>query len=92
VRVPACDPDGRPESGKFDQHFGIAGAFDRPWAVKQGWAGAYAKGTCGPQGAAGTRAATAEGAAPKGAADVDLTRPAAVLTTHPVGTSYAQRV
>jgi hypothetical protein len=92
-------------SDKFDQHFGIAGAFDRPWAVKQGWAGAYAKGTCGPQGAAGARAATAEGAAPKGAADVDLTRPAlhstgtvgaddrsivAVLTTHPVGTSYGK--
>lgn len=92
-------------SDKFDQHFGIAGAFDRPWAVKQGWAGAYAKGTCGPQGAADVRAATAEGAAPKGAADVDLTRPAlhstgtvgaddrsivAVLTTHPVGTSYGK--
>ncbi|MDQ0935772.1 hypothetical protein QFZ49_005744 [Streptomyces turgidiscabies] len=23
-------------SDDFDQHFGITGAFDRPWAVKQG--------------------------------------------------------
>ncbi|MFF8673845.1 hypothetical protein [Streptomyces sp. NPDC015242] len=92
-------------SDKFDQHFGIAGAFDRPWAVKQGWAGKYAEGTCGPQGAAAARAGTAEAAAPRAAADVDLTRPAlhstgtvgpddrsivAVLTTHPVGTSYGK--
>ncbi|MEV6397473.1 hypothetical protein AB0M39_22330 [Streptomyces sp. NPDC051907] len=39
-------------SDKFDQHFGIAGAFDRPWAVKQGWSGFGATGTCGPEGAA----------------------------------------
>jgi hypothetical protein len=26
-------------SDAFDQHFGVAGAFDKPWAVKQGWAG-----------------------------------------------------
>ncbi|MFI8167640.1 hypothetical protein ACIGAN_14930 [Streptomyces sp. NPDC085931] len=99
-------------SDKFDQHFGIAGAFDRPWAVKQGWAGKYADGTCGPQGAAGAaRAATGEGAgeaarpAARGAAELDLSRPAlhstgtvgaddrsivAVLTTHPVGTSYGK--
>ncbi|MGC0207662.1 hypothetical protein [Streptomyces levis] len=92
-------------SDKFDQHFGIAGAFDRPWAVKQGWSGKFAQGTCGPQGAAGTVAKTAGEAAPRAAADVDLTRPAlhstgtvgaddrsivAVLTTHPVGTSYGK--
>ncbi|MFE7900917.1 hypothetical protein ACFU3E_26110 [Streptomyces sp. NPDC057424] len=86
----------------FDQHFGIAGSFERPWAVKQGWAGKYGKGTCGSAAApSGTRAESAA-PAPR-AADVDLTSPAlhttgtvgaddrtivAVLTLHPVGTSY----
>ena len=87
----------------FDQHFGIAGSFDRPWAVKQGWSGTYAKGTCGSQ---ATPAATpAEpGSAPRAAA-VDLSRPAlhttgtvgaddrtivAVLTLHATGTSYGK--
>ncbi|MEU0107707.1 hypothetical protein ABZ313_20385 [Streptomyces sp. NPDC006251] len=88
----------------FDQHFGIAGAFDRPWAVKQGWSGKFGEGTCGPQGAAAAPAAPA-GATARAAADVDLTRPAlhttgtvgaddraivAVLTLHPVGTSYGK--
>jgi hypothetical protein len=94
-------------SDSFDQHFGIAGAFDRPWAVKQGWAGAYADGTCGPQSAAGARAGTpgTDDKAAARAAAVDLTRPAlhttgtvgaddrsivAVLTLHPVGTSYGK--
>ncbi|MFG3513219.1 hypothetical protein [Streptomyces bobili] len=91
-------------SDRFDQHFGVAGAFERPWAVKQGWAGSsYEKGTCGPP-----RAATATGTAspaPAAAAGVDLTRPAlhstgtvgagdrsivAVFTLHPVGTSYGK--
>ncbi|MFC7920949.1 hypothetical protein [Streptomyces cinereoruber] len=91
-------------SDRFDQHFGIAGAFEKPWAVKQGWAGSsYEKGTCGPP-----RVATATGAAsppPAAAAGVDLTRPAlhstgtvgagdrsivAVFTLHPVGTSYGK--
>lgn len=91
-----CASDG------FDQHFGIAGAFDRPWAVKQGWSGSsYEKGTCGQK-----RTATATVArAGSPAADVDLTRPAlhstgtvgagdrsivAVFTLHPVGTSYGK--
>ncbi|BCL18773.1 SH3 domain-containing protein [Streptomyces tuirus] len=93
----------------FDQHFGIAGAFDKPWAVKQGWSGKYAKGTCGSQPASsGAQAgAPTESAAPapRAAAAVDLTRPAlhttgtvgpddrsivAVLTLHPVGTSYGK--
>ncbi|WP_369268823.1 hypothetical protein AB5J55_01215 [Streptomyces sp. R11] len=40
-------------SDDFDQHFGIAGAFEKPWAVKQGWAGSsYEEGTCGPPGTA----------------------------------------
>ena len=90
----------------FDQHFGIAGAFDKPWAVKQGWSGKYAKGTCGSSQAAssGVRAESAA-PAPRAAAAVDLTRPAlhttgtvgandrtivAVLTLHPVGTSYGK--
>ncbi|MFI1722640.1 hypothetical protein [Streptomyces sp. NPDC020489] len=91
-----CASDG------FDQHFGIAGAFEKPWAVKQGWAGSsYEKGTCGS-----ARTASATGtASPAAAADVDLTRPAlhstgtvgagdrsivAVFTLHPVGTSYGK--
>jgi hypothetical protein len=81
-----CASDG------FDQHFGIAGAFEKPWAVKQGWAGSsFEDGTSAP--------------APSTAADVDLTRPAlhttgtvgpddrsivAVFTLHPVGTSYGK--
>ncbi|GAA2258197.1 hypothetical protein [Streptomyces indiaensis] len=89
----------------FDQHFGIAGSFDRPWAVKQGWSGAYAKGTCGPgAGGSGTRAEPAA-PAPRAAAAVDLARPAlhttgtvgaddrtivAVLTLHQEGTSYGK--
>ncbi|MFI1941226.1 hypothetical protein ACH44C_29305 [Streptomyces purpureus] len=93
-------------SDKFDQHFGVAAAFDRPWAVKQGWSGQYAKGTCGP--ASGTplspaaRLAAGRGSA---AASVDLSRPAlhttgtvgagdrsvvAVFTLHPQGTSYGK--
>ncbi|MEU0192144.1 hypothetical protein ABZ250_20065 [Streptomyces afghaniensis] len=98
-------------SDRFDQHFGIAGSFDRPWAVKQGWSGAYAKRTCGasvtaaeaePAAAPATRAAAP---ATKATDGVDLTRPAlhttgtvgaddrtivAVLTLHPVGTSYGK--
>ncbi|MFF5493645.1 hypothetical protein [Streptomyces aquilus] len=91
-----CASDG------FDQHFGIAGAFDKPWAVKQGWSGSsYEKGTCGQ--ARTTPATVTRAAGP--AADVDLTRPAlhstgtvgagdrsivAVFTLHPVGTSYGK--
>ncbi|WP_380905113.1 hypothetical protein [Streptomyces desertarenae] len=91
-------------SDAFDQHFGIAAAFDRPWAVKQGWSGRYAAGTCGP---AGASPAPADGPGPgaPAAADVDLARPAlhttgtvgagdrsivAVFTLHPDGTSYGR--
>ncbi|MFI5800043.1 hypothetical protein [Streptomyces sp. NPDC051677] len=89
----------------FDQHFGIAGSFDRPWAVKQGWAGTYAKGTCGAQSPSSGTPAESAAPAPRAAAAVDLTRPAlhttgtvgaddraivAVLTLHPVGTSYGK--
>ncbi|MFJ5726751.1 hypothetical protein [Streptomyces paradoxus] len=87
----------------FDQHFGIAGSFDRPWAVKQGWSGAYAKGTCGSRATPATTPAES-GSAPRAAA-VDLSRPAlhttgtvgaddrtivAVLTLHATGTSYGK--
>ncbi|MFF8015303.1 hypothetical protein [Streptomyces sp. NPDC007929] len=90
-------------SDHFDQHFGTAGAFDKPWAVKQGWSGSYAKGTCGPRTASSQAKSAAP--APRAAAAVDLTRPAlhstgtvgandrsivAVLTLHPVGTSYGK--
>ncbi|KOV60676.1 hypothetical protein ADL01_33030 [Streptomyces sp. NRRL WC-3618] len=89
----------------FDQHFGIAGSFDRPWAVKQGWSGSYAKGTCGPQTlSSGTRAEPAA-QAPRAADAVNLSLPAlhttgtvgaddraivAVLTLHEAGTSYGK--
>ncbi|MEU3762787.1 MULTISPECIES: hypothetical protein [Streptomyces] len=91
-------------SDSFDQHFGIAAAFSQPWAVKQGWSGFSAQGTCGPGSStpARTRAGTVSAA---GAAGVDLSRPAlhttgtvgagdrsivAVLTLHPDGTSYGK--
>ncbi|WP_416968741.1 hypothetical protein [Streptomyces sp. 4F14] len=87
-----CASDG------FDQHFGVAGAFDKPWAVKQGWSGSsFPEGTCGS-------AASAAGTTVRAKA-VDLTRPAlhstgtvgagdrsivAVYTLHPAGTSYGK--
>ncbi|KJK34803.1 hypothetical protein UK15_34215 [Streptomyces variegatus] len=89
----------------FDQHFGIAGSFDRPWAVKQGWAGKYGNGTCGSGAESARTQAESAAPAPRAAAGVDLTRPAlhttgtvgaddrtivAVLTLHPVGTSYGK--
>lgn len=91
-------------SDKFDQHFGVAGAFQKPWAVKQGWSGSsFEKGTCGT---ANTAAATGTSSpAPAATADVNLTRPAlhstgtvgandrsivAVLTLHAAGTSYGK--
>lgn len=75
-------------SDDFDQHFGIAGAFDRPWAVKQGWAGSsFPEGTCSSSGAATAKTATAPKATAaegRAAADVNLTRPA-LHTTGTVG-------
>ncbi|MEU9183119.1 hypothetical protein AB0D14_00835 [Streptomyces sp. NPDC048484] len=81
----------------FDQHFGIASAFDRPWAVKQGWSGFGGRenGTC-------PSAASVQGGE---AADVDVTHPAlhttgtvgagdrsivAVFTLHNTGTPYGK--
>ncbi|MFE3310704.1 hypothetical protein ACFXMF_17225 [Embleya sp. NPDC059213] len=79
-------------SDSFDQHFGIPSAFDRPWAVKQGWSG-FSSGGCGPTGAV------------PASAGVDLSHPAlhttgtvgaadrsivVVLTLHPAGTSYGR--
>ncbi|MFD5631048.1 hypothetical protein [Streptomyces sp. NPDC127072] len=89
-------------SDSFDQHFGIAAAFERPWAVKQGWSGEYEDGTCGPS---GTRSAARTSAAERADAQVELSKPAlhttgtvgagdrailAVLTLHPLGTSYGK--
>ncbi|MFI9201059.1 hypothetical protein [Streptomyces sp. NPDC053048] len=80
----------------FDQSFGIAAAFDRPWAVKQGWSGFDTDGQ--PRGRAARPTAAAAG-------DVDLARAAlhttgtvgvadrgivAVLTLHPRGTAYGR--
>ncbi|MCX4740710.1 hypothetical protein [Streptomyces antibioticus] len=61
-----CGTDG------FDQRFGIPASFERPWAVKQGWSGFGASGTCSDTVAAGA------------AADVDVTR-RALHTTGTVG-------
>ncbi|GAA2437642.1 hypothetical protein [Streptomyces lavendulocolor] len=86
-----CASDG------YDQHFGIAGSFNRPWAVKQGWSG-FTSGGCtsapataaAPTAkAAGHAAPTAKAAAPAAragaaAAAVDLSRPA-LHTTGLVG-------
>ncbi|MDX3453147.1 hypothetical protein PV396_14505 [Streptomyces sp. ME02-8801-2C] len=78
-----CATDG------YDQHFGIAGSFNRPWAVKQGWSG-FSSGGC----TATTPTATAAAAAKEptataartaaGADAVDLARPA-LHTTGVVG-------
>ncbi|OAL16578.1 hypothetical protein A4V12_03815 [Streptomyces noursei] len=81
-----CASDG------YDQHFGIAGSFNRPWAVKQGWSG-FTSGGCTSAAttataaaptakAAGTAAPTAKAAT--AAAAVDLSRPA-LHTTGLVG-------
>ncbi|MEU6059269.1 hypothetical protein [Streptomyces sp. NPDC047097] len=92
-----CATDG------YDQHFGIAGSFDRPWAVKQGWSG-FSSGGCTSTPAA-TRTQAPPASSPTGADAVDLSRPAlhttgvvgagdrtivAVLTLHPSGTSYGK--
>jgi hypothetical protein len=84
----------------YDQHFGIPGAFERPWAVKQGWSGFSSGGCTTP--AAATPTAHTGGPAVAG---VDLGRPAlhstgtvgpddraivAVLTLHPDGTPYGK--
>ncbi|MGW7056298.1 hypothetical protein [Streptomyces sp. NPDC054887] len=79
-RSTRCATDG------FDQHFGIAGAFERPWAVKQGWSNfdsggcTAAPATAGASGGSGPTAAKGENAAN----GVDLTRPA-LHTTGTVG-------
>ncbi|WP_448321781.1 hypothetical protein [Streptomyces sp. CO7] len=86
-----CATDG------FDQHFGIAGSFSRPWAVKQGWSGFGGSGSCSPRPSTtvplaaeqGSTTTSAPGAAQSGAAPaaagVDLTREA-LHTTGTVGT------
>ncbi|MEU3791008.1 hypothetical protein AB0F07_14560 [Streptomyces fructofermentans] len=100
-----CATDG------YDQHFGIAGAFDRPWAVKQGWAGSsFPAGTCTTGASSAGTSSSASGRSPASdaapdAPALDLARPAlhstgtvgsgdrtivAVLTLHPVGTSYGK--
>ncbi|WP_107423234.1 hypothetical protein [Streptomyces amritsarensis] len=95
-----CATDG------YDQHFGIAGSFNQPWAVKQGWSGFSSGGCTAPT----TKAAEAAGSGEAGeslgtAGAVDLSRPAlhttgvvgagdrsivAVFTLHPGGTSYGK--
>ncbi|EGX58111.1 hypothetical protein SZN_19345 [Streptomyces zinciresistens K42] len=92
-----CASDG------FDQHFGVAGAFAEPWAVKQGWSGAFGAGTCTAAQPRTAKAPRAAAAAP--AAETDLTRPAlhstgtvgpddryivAVYTLHQTGTAYGK--
>ncbi|MFE0450085.1 hypothetical protein ACFW2D_02065 [Streptomyces sp. NPDC058914] len=76
-----CATDG------YDQHFGIAGSFNRPWAVKQGWSG-FSSGGCTATTATPTAVkeplAKADPRTPTGADVVDLTRPA-LHTTGVVG-------
>ncbi|WP_234311948.1 hypothetical protein [Streptomyces griseus] len=82
-RSTRCATDG------YDQHFGIAGSFDRPWAVKQGWSG-FSSGGCTAATATAATATAAEAATGAetrtGAAvdAVDLSRPA-LHTTGVVG-------
>ncbi|MFC9819850.1 hypothetical protein ACFWG6_21985 [Streptomyces erythrochromogenes] len=82
-----CATDG------YDQHFGIAGSFNRPWAVKQGWSGFSSGGCTAPTATAAKAAGAAESAGepagtdartPAGADAVDLSRPA-LHTTGVVG-------
>ncbi|MFF3381141.1 hypothetical protein ACFYXF_50365 [Streptomyces sp. NPDC002680] len=79
-----CATDG------YDQHFGIAGSFNRPWAVKQGWSG-FSSGGCTAPGSAVAKTTIAAkepaGTAVRTAAGVDavdLSRPA-LHTTGVVG-------
>jgi hypothetical protein len=72
-----CAADG------YDQHFGVPGAFERPWAVKQGWSRFTSGGCTATTTAIATTTATdTDGSAPQAradsatAADVDLDRPA----------------
>ncbi|MCX5582705.1 hypothetical protein OHA32_04785 [Streptomyces erythrochromogenes] len=82
-----CATDG------YDQHFGIAGSFNRPWAVKQGWSGFSSGGCTAPTATTAKAAGAAESAGepagtdartPAGADAVDLSRPA-LHTTGVVG-------
>ncbi|MEU5146647.1 hypothetical protein AB0G42_05515 [Streptomyces yangpuensis] len=82
-----CATDG------YDQHFGIAGSFNRPWAVKQGWSNFSSGGCTAPNTAAAKDTGAAEAAGEPAAADartpagadaVDLSRPA-LHTTGLVG-------
>ncbi|AZP17611.1 hypothetical protein EJC51_16735 [Streptomyces aquilus] len=83
-RSTRCATDG------YDQHFGIAGSFNRPWAVKQGWSGFSSGGCTAPATTAAKAARTGEAPAgtaartPAVADAVDLTRPA-LHTTGVVG-------
>lgn len=84
-----CATDG------YDQHFGIAGSFNRPWAVKQGWSG-FSSGGCTATTAKVAKVANEPNATvakepagtaarmPAGADAVDLARPA-LHTTGVVG-------
>lgn len=95
-RSTRCAADG------FDQRFGIPGAFERPWAVKQGWSGFGAAGGCGGHRRA-DGGAPAAGPRTAGPGGLDLVREAlhttgtvgagdrsivAVLSLHPDGTPY----
>ncbi|GHB26010.1 hypothetical protein GCM10010346_57030 [Streptomyces chryseus] len=94
-----CATDG------YDQHFGIAGSFNRPWAVKQGWSGFSSGGCTATTATAANEPAGTVARTPAGAEAVDLARPAlhttgvvgagdrsivAVFTLHPGGTSYGK--
>lgn len=76
----------------YDQYFGIASAFARPWSVKQGWSG------FGPGGCTETDRAASEATGldlvggalhTTGTAGTDDRSIVAVLTLHPGGTPYS---
>lgn len=70
-------------SDGFDQHFGIPGAFGRPWAAKQGWSGFGAGGGPAPAGGVDLARPALHTTGTVGAGDRSIV---AVFTLHPVGT------
>lgn len=75
----------------YDQYFGIASAFERPWSLKQGWSGFGSGGcTAADREASGRSGVDLVGGAlhttgTVGAGDRSIV---AVLTLHPEGTPY----
>ncbi|MEU4211038.1 hypothetical protein AB0F13_13760 [Streptomyces sp. NPDC026206] len=87
-RATRCGTDG------FDQSFGIAAVFDRPWAVKQGWSG-FSSAGCADTGRPRTAAADGvdlarEALHTTGTVGADDRAIVAVFTLHAQGTPYGK--